>query len=43
MPWVYRRLYRRYFEEVRFQLVPLNFPPAGVYICRGYKPAAPGA
>jgi phospholipid N-methyltransferase len=34
MPWVYRRLYRRYFEEVRFRLVLRNFPPAGFYVCR---------
>jgi phospholipid N-methyltransferase len=38
MPWVYRGLYRGYFEDVRFRLVPWNFPPAGVYVCRGFKP-----
>jgi phospholipid N-methyltransferase len=37
MPWVYRGLYRGYFEDVRFRLVPLNFPPAGVYVCRGFR------
>jgi phospholipid N-methyltransferase len=37
MPWVYRRMYKSYFSDVRFQLVPLNVPPAGVYVCRGYK------
>ena len=37
MPWVYYSLYRGYFEEVRFQLVPLNLPPGGVYICRGWQ------
>jgi phospholipid N-methyltransferase len=37
MPWVYYRLYRRYFTDVRFKLVPLNLPPGGVYICRGYQ------
>jgi phospholipid N-methyltransferase len=42
MPWVYRGLYRRYFADVSFQLVPLNFPPAGVYVCRDYRPTAPG-
>ena len=36
MPYVYRRLYRRYFSSVKFRLVPLNLPPAGVYICDGY-------
>jgi phospholipid N-methyltransferase len=40
MPWVYRGLYRGYFEDVRFKLVPLNFPPAGVYVCRGFRPVA---
>jgi phospholipid N-methyltransferase len=40
MPWVYRGLYRSYFESVRFKLVPLNFPPAGVYVCGGYRPKA---
>lgn len=34
MPWVYAGLYRSYFGEVRFQLVPLNVPPGGVYVCR---------
>ena len=37
MPWVYYRLYRGYFENVRFRLVPLNLPPGGVYVCRGYR------
>ncbi|HET6576240.1 MAG TPA: methyltransferase domain-containing protein [Fimbriiglobus sp.] len=40
MPWVYRKLYRGYFEDVRFKLVPLNFPPAGVYVCRGFRSGA---
>lgn len=35
MPWVYYRLYRKYFAEVRFHFVLLNFPPAGYYTCRG--------
>jgi phospholipid N-methyltransferase len=33
MPYVYWKLYRKYFNDVRFRLVPLNFPPAGVYVC----------
>ena len=37
MPLIYWRLYRGYFTDVRFQLVPLNLPPAGVYVCRGFK------
>lgn len=37
MPWVYRGLYRRLFEEVRFLFEPRNFPPAGVYFCRGVR------
>lgn len=40
MPLVYRRLYRRYFDEVRFRFVPANLPPGGVYVCRGYRPQA---
>jgi phospholipid N-methyltransferase len=34
MPWVYYRLYRRYFGEVDFKFVFRNFPPAGYYVCR---------
>lgn len=48
-PWVYRRLYRRYFRDVRFRPVVWNLPPGGVYFCRGWIPpderaagAAPG-
>jgi phospholipid N-methyltransferase len=37
MPLVYYRLYCRYFQDVRFNFVPLNMPPGGVYICRGYR------
>jgi phospholipid N-methyltransferase len=37
MPWVYQGLYKSYFDEVEFRLVVRNFPPAGSYICRGYK------
>jgi phospholipid N-methyltransferase len=35
-PWLYRRVYRRYFRQVRFRLVPWNLPPGGVYDCRGW-------
>jgi phospholipid N-methyltransferase len=34
MPLIYRGLYRKHFESVQFQFVPLNLPPGGVYICR---------
>lgn len=37
MPWVYYKLYRRYFDDVRFKLVPWNLPPGGVYVCNGYR------
>ena len=37
MPFIYWRLYLGYFADVRFNIVPLNLPPAGVYVCRGYK------
>jgi phospholipid N-methyltransferase len=40
MPWVYLSLYRTYFRDVSFKLVPLNLPPGGVYFCRGYQPTA---
>ena len=39
MPLIYYRLYRRYFGDVRFRFVPLNMPPGGVYVCRGYRDA----
>jgi phospholipid N-methyltransferase len=38
MPLIYYRLYCRYFDDVRFRFVPLNMPPGGVYVCRGYRP-----
>jgi phospholipid N-methyltransferase len=38
MPMVYYQLYRRYFDDVRFNFVPANLPPGGVYVCRGYRP-----
>lgn len=34
MPWVYKGLYQKLFEEVSFDLVTLNLPPGGVYHCR---------
>jgi phospholipid N-methyltransferase len=37
MPWIYRGLYREYFNDVAFKLVPLNLPPGGVYVCSGYR------
>jgi phospholipid N-methyltransferase len=37
MPLVYYPLYRRYFDDVRFQFVAANLPPGGVYVCRGYR------
>ena len=42
MPWVYKPLYKRYFHEVKFGFVPMNVPPAGVYVCRHYKAAPAG-
>lgn len=37
MPWVYFNLYRNYFRDVSFKLVPWNLPPGGVYYCKGYQ------
>ncbi len=37
MPFVYWQFYRGYYSDVSFDLVPLNLPPAGVYVCRKYK------
>jgi phospholipid N-methyltransferase len=37
MPWVYYRFYKNFFKTVTFSFVPMNFPPAGVYYCRGFK------
>jgi phospholipid N-methyltransferase len=37
MPLIYYKLYRRYFDNVRFRFVPFNLPPGGVYVCRGYR------
>ncbi|VTT97057.1 sam-dependent methyltransferase : Ribosomal RNA adenine methylase transferase OS=Isosphaera pallida (strain ATCC 43644 / DSM 9630 / IS1B) GN=Isop_2139 PE=4 SV=1: RrnaAD [Gemmataceae bacterium] len=38
MPLVYYKLYARYFDNVKFQFVPWNLPPGGVYLCRGFRP-----
>jgi len=38
MPWVYAHIYKSYFSDVRFKFVPMNLPPAGVYVCKGYAP-----
>jgi len=40
MPLVYYKMYRRYFDDVRFRFVPLNLPPGGIYVCRGYRSEA---
>jgi phospholipid N-methyltransferase len=40
MPWVYYKMYRGYFDDVRFKFVPINMPPGGVYVCRGYREKA---
>jgi phospholipid N-methyltransferase len=40
MPWVYYRMYRRYFSDVRFHFVMRNLPPAGFYTC--WNPTAAG-
>ncbi len=37
MPWVYYKMYRRYFEDVRFRMVFRNLPPGGVYVCKGWQ------
>lgn len=37
MPLIYYKMYRRYFEDVRFRFVPLNMPPGGVYVCKGFR------
>jgi phospholipid N-methyltransferase len=40
MPLIYYRMYRGYFDDVGFRFVPLNLPPGGVYVCRGYREQA---
>ena len=42
MPLIYYRMYARYYDDVRFKFVPLNLPPGGVYVCRGYRGPAAG-
>jgi len=37
IPWLYRRFYRRFFEQVHFAFEPRNLPPAGAYFCRGAR------
>jgi phospholipid N-methyltransferase len=37
MPWIYYRMYRRYFQDIRFRFVFRNLPPGGVYFCRGWQ------
>lgn len=38
VPWLYKKLYRRYFREVSFKLVLWNLPSGGVYTCRDWIP-----
>lgn len=40
MPWVYYRLYKRYFAQVKFRFVLRNLPPAGYYVCRRKDPSS---
>jgi phosphatidylethanolamine/phosphatidyl-N-methylethanolamine N-methyltransferase len=37
---VYKPLYKRYFDDVRFVFEPRNLPPSGAYFCRGPKDVA---
>ncbi|MFO0938765.1 MAG: methyltransferase domain-containing protein [Gemmataceae bacterium] len=37
MPLVYWKTYSRFWDYVEFKFVPLNLPPAGVYLCKGFK------
>lgn len=34
---VYKGLYKKYFDDVKFIFEPRNFPPAGAYHCRNPK------
>ncbi len=36
-PLLFLPTYKRYFSSVKFVMVPLNFPPGGVYHCTGVK------
>lgn len=42
IPMLYKPIYARVFERVRFRAVPLNLPPGGVYHCAGIRADAPG-
>ncbi len=37
MPWVYKPMYARVFDDVRFNLVLRNTPPGGVYHCSALR------
>ena len=37
IPWVFYKLYKRLFHEVKFKLVVRNIPPAGIYHCQNLK------
>jgi len=37
IPWLYWRLYRKFFDDVQFVFEPRNLPPAGAYFCRGAR------
>jgi phosphatidylethanolamine/phosphatidyl-N-methylethanolamine N-methyltransferase len=37
VPLLYRRMYVRLFQEVRFSLEFRNLPPGGAYYCRGLR------
>lgn len=43
MPWVYLRLYRKYFKDVKFRFEPRNLPPGGAYHCFGPRQTAASA
>ncbi|TSC87267.1 MAG: phospholipid N-methyltransferase [Parcubacteria group bacterium Gr01-1014_8] len=36
-PLLYKRIYKKWFKDVRFIFEPRNIPPAGVYICRNMQ------
>jgi phosphatidylethanolamine/phosphatidyl-N-methylethanolamine N-methyltransferase len=38
VPYVYKSMYHRLFEQVDFRLVLANFPPGGAYHCRTLRP-----
>jgi phospholipid N-methyltransferase len=39
IPLYYLPFYRRHFQDVQFQFVPLNVPPGGIYHCRHIRTA----